>query len=96
MKIEIEQKLREIGFFGKTDLETILEALPKLIKFKGDIYRFWMTFSGSSDCYILGYVCGQIRRSELEIFTYENESLADTAARLLIKLAEKGLVKFKE
>jgi hypothetical protein len=74
------------------DLETILQALPKSIKYRGDTYYFLMTYSGSSDCYIIGYVCGQVRRTELEKYSEENESLADTAARLWLNLKKKGLV----
>ena len=70
------------------DLETILEALPKEIK----KLHFWATWSTSSDCYIFGYIDGIVRNTELETATEENESLADTAAKLWLKLKKEGLV----
>ena len=99
---EISKKLREIGFKVKTcdewfpsyDLETLLDVLPKSIKYCGDTYYFWMTYSGSSDCYIIGYSSGQLRKTELEKYSKENESIVDTAGRLIILLHQKNLIKF--
>lgn len=73
---------------------TLLDALPKSIKYCGDTYYFWMTYSSSSGCYIVGYVRGQTRETELEKYSEENESLADTAGRMIILLYEKNLIKF--
>ena len=95
MKQEIKSKLREIGYTGKTDLETILEALPKVIRIKEKNYHFWTTYSGSSDCWIMGYVCGIERNLNFEEYNEGDESLADTAARLLIALAEQKIINFK-
>lgn len=79
------------------DLETILDALPLKIEFKEKEYCFWMQWSGSSDCYILGYVYGNLRTTELEVWrAYEDkdsESLADTAGRLWLLLKQKNLIK---
>lgn len=76
------------------DLETLLDALPKKIKFKEKEYCFWMQWSGSSDCYIMGYVHGNLRATELEVSRYddENKSLADIAGIMLLMLKKKGLV----
>jgi hypothetical protein len=76
------------------NLETLLDALPKSMKYCGDTYYFWMTYSGSSDCYIIGYSSGQLRKTELEKSSKENESLVDIAGRLIILLHEKNLIKF--
>mgnify|MGYP003653205482 CR=1 FL=1 len=70
------------------DLETILDALPKVI---GN-FRYWSTWSSSSDCYIFGYVDGINRSPNLETYTEAGESLADTAARLLITLIKDKIV----
>lgn len=74
--------------------EAILSVLPKEIKFKQKEYCFLMQWSNSSDCYVMGYVCGNLRATELEVWKKdkEDESLADTAARLWLKLNEGGLV----
>lgn len=75
------------------DLETILDALPKKIEFRGKEYCFWMQWSSSSDCYIMGYVHGNLRATELEVSRYddENKSLADIAGEMWLILKEKGL-----
>jgi len=75
------------------DLETILEALPKQIE-RGEgrspTSSFIFTKAG------MGYA--QKPQFEFREFLvcYENESLADTAARLLILLHNKGLINFKK
>jgi hypothetical protein len=84
----------EDKYYPSYDLETLLDALPKSIKYRGDTYYFWMTYSGSSDCYIIGYSSGQLRKTELEKYSKENESLVDTAGRLIIWLHEKNLIEF--
>ena len=76
------------------DLETILDALPKKIEFRGKEYCFWMQWSSSSDCYIIGYVHGNLRATELEVSRYddENKSLADIAGEMWLILKKKGLI----
>ena len=59
-------------------------------------YHKWATYSGSSDCWIIGYICGAARLSEFECYTEENESLADCAARLLIELVRKNIIKLEK
>ena len=78
------------------DFETLLDALPKKIQFKQKEYCFWMQWSGCSDCLLLGYVYGNLRAIELEVWQLENESLADTAGRMLIKLYEAGIINFNK
>lgn len=77
-------------------LETILEALPKTITLKNWNYGFNIIYSNSSDCWIVGYTRGNFRETNFETYSEENESLADTAARLLILLVEKGIINLKE
>ena len=78
------------------DLETILDALPKKIEFKEKEYCFWMQWSGSSDCYLMGYVHGNLRATELEVWREDenknSESLADTAGRMWLELKKKNLL----
>ena len=78
------------------DLETIIDALPEKIEFKEKEYCFWMQWSGSSDCYIMGYVHGNLRATELEAWREDenknSESLADTAGRMWLMLKEKGII----
>ena len=78
------------------DLETILDALPEKIEFKEKEYCFWVQWSGSSDCYIMGYVHGNLRATELEVWREDenknSKSLADTAGRMWLLLKEKGLI----
>lgn len=82
------------------DLETILDALPKSVD--SSYYSLQIDFDGE---YVDGnhaYICysnipGLIANEDgvnLEVSWNGNESLADTAARLLILLESKGIVKF--
>jgi len=86
-KKEIKDKLIEIGYTGKTDLESLLDALPDLIfgenKYKEN-YR--LTYNS-----FLGFFYPNL---EKEFYKKNNESLADNAGRLLILLHEKNLIKF--
>lgn len=95
---EHQDKIEGIGYWeGKScrayDLETILDALPKSIKCKDKDYYFWTTYSGSSDCWIMGYVWGIERNMNFETYNEGDESLANTAGRLLIKLLEDKIIK---
>ncbi len=86
---EIKDKLIEIGYTGKTDLETLLDALPEEREgFGGDAY-FRMSKDGF---WYEEWRCP--RQSYYYIEKLENESLADTAGRMIIKLHEKNLIKF--
>jgi len=102
---EISKKLAEIGFkaeahhklhcfkddflYSYYDLETILEALPEEINLEGYCQELLITKN------LLAY-----QRAtgawDFEQIRNENESLADTAARLLILLHEEGIVNFNE
>jgi hypothetical protein len=73
------------------DLETLLEALPNFIE----------NGNGTENCLVVDVAFGEIHyEGDCEndaLFittTRENESLADTAGRLLILLHEKNLIKF--
>ena len=89
MKKELKIKLKEAGYVGKTDLETILEALPNFIanKNKGE------------NCLVIDVAFGEIHYegdsdndSMFITTTEEDQSLADTAAKLWLKLKKEDLV----
>lgn len=109
---EISKQLKEAGFEAETDiignyelypsydLETLIEALPSVIEREGsenDIYftmnknRVW--YENSCNCDSSGYCRGNIY---YRIDRQKNESLADTAGRLLIELFEAGIINFKK
>ena len=79
-------------FFLKSyDLEILLDALPSSIE----------NGNGTENCLVVDVAFGEIHyEGDCEndtLFittTRENESLADTAGRLIIKLHEKNLIKF--
>lgn len=106
---EISKKLAEIGFkpndeeskiwnyegqvkweYPAYDLETLIDALPKNIGSNQQL-RIWF----GEDTFI-GYQNWNGFVPELTIKQKENESLADTAGRLLIKLHETGIINFKK
>ena len=79
------------------DLETLLDALPDDIKYKNEYYYFFLwgntlgyyyENSEYRDNYHMGD--GIFEFSKLSL----DESLADTAGRLIILLHEKNLIKF--
>jgi|GEM_PF-1889276 len=79
------------------DLETILEALPKQHDFfSRGIGKYELRIWYHEGKAFVGY---QNYTGFDKVMTFEqeqNESIADTAARLLILLHEKGLVNFNE
>ena len=101
---EISKKLKEIGFkaeahhklrcfkddflYSYYDLETILEALPNQL---GQSF-LQITMLGNQA--LIGYEMQRIELSSL--VDGKNESLADTAARLLILLDKEGIVNFNK
>ena len=93
---KISKQLKEAGYVGKTDLETMLDALPSVIERKGwgnDIYfkmnknGFWYENSCS---------CDSSEYCPLETYYHidrqKNESLADIAGKMWLLLKEKGMV----
>lgn len=75
------------------DLETLLEALPKQYEDKfGYTQSLFLDMADKLSIYYDGEF-GNIPRKN-EVVREENESLADTAARLILKLHEKNLIKF--
>ena len=92
---EKEQTPALIEKVGAWDLETILEALPKFIVYNNRRYCLTFWLAGEEIYY---EIIGEIDLPE-NYFHYifptgkkENESLADAAARLWLKLKEMGLV----
>jgi len=73
------------------DLETILEALPESVKFHNKSAWFEMDKN-----FIIYKFIDEDKTCLFDFHKQENESLADTAARLLIKLESKGLINFKK
>lgn len=84
-------------------LETILEALPKTIEYtcgnreyQNDEFKLAMgyleiTFVNSSP--FISYICSCHNAPLIETCEEENESLANTAGRLLIKLVQENIIK---
>jgi hypothetical protein len=76
------------------DLETILEALPETINknFESELQltKKEIGYYATEGHYEAGFAI------LLEVEKQQYESLADTAARLLLKLIEKGLLTFKK
>lgn len=108
---EISKKLAEIGFNGESetwkhdpenfitgqkywsyDLETLLEALPAKIETERGVFLLQMSIIplNKDNRWLIGY------SNETDIEQKENESLADTAARLLIQLFEAGIINFNK
>lgn len=90
-KFKENQVWNQEGQFWGYDLETILEALPKFIKYNNREYclNFWLNRQ------IYYEVIGKIIKNDFYIFITEkeeNESLADTAAKLWLKLKQEKLV----
>lgn len=77
------------------DLGTILEVLPRTVVLKTipkKIYELRAWFNSNENQ--IGYQDFQGFHPVLTFAQQENESLADTAARLLLLLHEKNLIKF--
>ena len=76
-KNELDRLVNNAPFYPSFYLETILEALPK--------QGLYMEFGLTGNQFL-------IKLCQFIVLNKEGESLADTAARLLILLIEKGLV----
>jgi len=89
MKQEIKDKLIKIGYTGKTDLETLLDILPKSIIAPDASFPEFLTLTKEyirhENYFTLDY---------LQVDRKPNESLADTAGRMIILLHKKNLIKF--
>jgi len=83
--------------FRAYDLETLLDALPREIPHKnhkklfGMLVNLTINFIPKKDIVNIGYSFGSFDFIETK---KNNESLADTAGRLIILLHEKNLIKF--
>jgi hypothetical protein len=89
MKQELENKLRQIGYLGKTDLETILEALPnEIFKYNNGVKTMSseMLFITKSSLFY-GYEARLLWTKK-----EPDESLVNCVARLLIKLIEEKII----
>lgn len=103
-KTELHHVAREgLGDYKSYDLETLLEALPKYVARNSDTCgekNSLQVCVASKQIYYednLGIYKGY--RDLKQLFfttTIDNESLADTAGRLLIKLFEAGIVNFNK
>ena len=72
------------------DLETILDALP-------NSYQIFSNFLLNAETFLIGKsIIYQSEEYNCWIKQENNESLADTAARLLILLVEKGIINFNK
>ncbi len=88
MQKEIKDKLIEIGYTGKTDLETLLDALP--VGIDQEDKRYDLVIEQNSFIYYSDTEGNEL----VKVDKKNNESLADMAGRLIILLHEKNLIKF--
>jgi hypothetical protein len=90
---EKEQTPALIEKVGAWDLETILEALPSEID---EGFRRLRVFPNFVDCedkkMRIGYYYSDFFGGAIRKIKSDNESLANTAARLLLSLHEKNLI----
>jgi len=98
MQKEIKDKLIEIGYTGKTDLETMLDALPKKFTNKhGREFTLEISFGVSNWIYYVdegNYVFLSENYVNCQVESEKKESLADTAGRAIILLHAGNLIKF--
>jgi hypothetical protein len=80
----------EDKYYPSYDLETLLDALPHNFMLEKEIKFLKMNQSG------IGYETGSSPIYDYQLLCHrmKEESLADTAGRLIIKLHEKNLIKF--
>lgn len=86
-------------FVPSYDLETIINALPRYTEISNDDYFFLLCknrcgYYPEYDPYS-GQALYDMDVDDNEVLN-DSESLADTAARLLIKLVEEGIINLKE
>lgn len=85
------------GKYKSYDLETILEALPKQHDFfSRGVGKYELLIWYHEKKMFIGYQNFDGFDKLLTLEQEKNESLADTAARLLILLYNKGLINFNE
>lgn len=85
-------------FVPSYDLETILDALPASIDYENEVYHFWSWNDGMGFYPLYDkYASDSVFDMDNGVYEFsEDESLAGTAARLLIKLVEEGIINLKE
>lgn len=94
------EEVQKGNFIAGYDLETILEALPKtFIIIESDDSqcedKYWLNIEvfGDNDNDQLNFFYSSEYRRSIRVNQIPGESLADNAARLLLLLIEKGLIK---
>jgi len=91
---EIKNKLKEIGYAGKIDLESLLGVLPSQIKAEGQYVDFAMNQRGI--WYENRCTCDSYENCPVNAYFYtgtlENETLTDTAGRMIISLYEENIL----
>ena len=94
LKKEIKDKLKEIGYTGKTDLESLLGVLPSQIKAEGLYLDFAMNQRGI--WYENRCTCDSYENCPVNAYFYtgtlENETLTDTSGRMIISLYEENIL----
>jgi predicted RNase H-like HicB family nuclease len=94
LKKEIKDKLLEIGYAGKTDLESLLGVLPSQIKAEGQYVDFAMNQYGI--WYENRCTCDSYENCPVNTYFYtgtlKNETLTDTAGRLIISFYEENIL----
>ena len=82
------------------DLETILDALPSVIEKEGSGNNIYFKMNKNRVWYENSCNCDSSEYCPVNIYyridRQKNESLADTAGRLLIQLFEAGIINFKK
>jgi hypothetical protein len=78
------------GLIPSYDLETIIKSLPYVLGDGGDEY--FLTINQHA----VAYTDDMGQRDDLFGYLVDDESLADTAARLLIKLFKAGIINFNK
>ncbi len=76
-------------YYLSYDLETLLDALPPVVN--GMPLKMRLDRSPH-----IGYNSSYEEEKQFVCFQYKNESLADTAARLIVELHEAGIINFNK
>lgn len=108
--LEISKKLKKIGFKAETNfswtkypayhLETLIEALPSVIEREGSGNNIYFKMNKNRVWYENSCNCDSSEYCPVNIYyridRQKNESLADAAGKMLIKLYEAGIINFKK
>ena len=98
--LEISKKLKKIGFDASYDLETLIEALPSVIKIEGSGNNIYFKINKNRVWYENSCNCDSSEYCPVKTYYYidrqKNEPLADTAGKMLIKLHKAGIINFNK